>query len=246
MIWYFHAEYTEDGRNDLEPKVIYEDNHIIVVIKPFGMPSQEDDTGDMDMLRWVKEYVRVKYEKKGEAFIGLLHRLDRVAGGVMVFARTSKAASRISEQIRTHSFSKKYFAVIENTPDIPKGVLEDFLIKDKEKNKVSVVNGSVKEAKKASLCYKVIAASKGMSLVDIDLYTGRSHQIRVQFSSRKHPIIGDFKYGSAFPDKKAIALWSYMIELEHPVKKEKMRFTQVPPMEFPWSTFSDKLGSLDL
>lgn len=246
MIWYCHAEYTEDGRNDLEPRVIYEDNHIIVAIKPFGMPSQEDDTGDMDMLRWVKEYVRVKYEKKGEAFIGLLHRLDRVAGGVMVFARTSKAASRISEQIRSHKFSKRYFAVIENCPQVREGILEDFLLKDKEKNKVSVVEGSVKEAKKAALSYKVIADSEAMSLLDIDLYTGRSHQIRVQFSSRNHPIVGDFKYGSAYPDKKAIALWSYMIELEHPVKKEKIRFTEAPPLEFPWSTFSDKLGNLDL
>ncbi len=226
----------------MEPKVIYEDNHIIVVIKPFGMPSQEDETGDMDMLRWVKEYVRVNYDKKGEAFIGLLHRLDRVAGGVMIFARTSKAASRVSEQIRMRSFSKKYYAVIENTPEILEGIFEDYLLKDKEKNKVSVVKSSTKEAKKASLGYKVIDTKKNLSLVDVDLYTGRSHQIRVQFSSRNHAIVGDFKYGSAYPDKKAIALWSYMIELEHPVKKEKIIFTENPPDVFPWDSFKNNFN----
>lgn len=228
----------------MEPKVIYEDNHIIVAIKPFGMPSQEDETGDLDMLRWVKEYVRVKYDKKGEAFIGLLHRLDRVAGGVMIFARTSKSASRISEQIRTRSFSKKYYAVLENVPEISEGILEDYLLKDKVKNKVSVVNSSAKEAKKASLGYKVISTAKNLSLVDVDLYTGRSHQIRVQFSSRNHPIVGDFKYDSAYPDKKAIALWSYKIELEHPVKKEMIVFTQNPPMDFPWNTFAEKFKNI--
>ena len=172
--------------------VIYEDNHIIVVEKPVNIPSQGDKTGDKDMLTIIKEYIKEKYNKPGEVYLGLVHRLDRPVGGVMVFAKTSKAASRLSDEIRKNNFHKTYYAVVEGT--LPKeGKFEDYLIKN-EKENISYV--STKEKGKYScLEYTLISSKNNLSLVKINLITGRSHQIRVQFSSRHHPLVGDSKYG---------------------------------------------------
>lgn len=223
-----------------EPKVIYEDNHLIVAVKPFGMPSQEDETKDPDMLTWIKNYVKEKYHKPGAVYIGLLHRLDRVAGGLMVFARTSKAAGRMSEELRTHRFQKIYHTVVEGTMPEKSGTLKDVLWKDSEKNKVRVVSEGHIGGKEARLAYECIGRLGERSLMRVELHTGRSHQIRVQFASRGCPIWGDLKYGSKNP-KKTIALWSYHLAFIHPVRKEPMEFTAKAEDYYPedpvWSGF---------
>ncbi|WP_313018364.1 RluA family pseudouridine synthase [Acetoanaerobium noterae] len=225
------------GEIKVTPEVIYEDNHIIVVVKPFGMPSQEDDSKDLDMLSWVKAYVKEKYNKPGEVFIGLVHRLDRVSGGLMVFARTSKAAARLSDQIRKKQIEKKYTLVAEGSLEKKSGFMEDFLVKDKLNNKVKAFKNEVKDSKDAKLSYEVMDERQGLSLVSVDLITGRSHQIRVQFSSRGCPLYGDLKYGSSNPQKKSIALWSNYLSFEHPTKKEKLEFKIELPDHKPWDVF---------
>jgi len=210
--------------------VIYEDNHIIVVEKPYGIPTQADITNDIDMQTLVKEYIKEKYNKPGNVFVGIVHRLDRNVGGIMVFARTSKGASRLSEEIRSRRFKKTYIAWVNGTLKDKSGVLEDYLLKDEEKNFVRVVDKTTKGAKEASLDYEVIEEKENMSLVKINLHTGRAHQIRVQFSSRGHALLGDKKYGGS--DGKNISLWAYKISFKHPVKDEVVEFILEPGKEF--------------
>lgn len=220
-------------------KVIYEDNHLLVVEKPVNILSQGDDTNDKDMVNLLKNYVKEKYNKPGNVFIGLVHRLDRPVGGVMVFAKTSKAASRLSEQVRNKSFKKTYRAVIHGTMNKKEDTLKDYLYKNKKTNMVSVVNKNHKEAKNAELDYETLQSKNNCSLVQIDLKTGRPHQIRVQFASRKHPLFGDQRYGQDVNKVgQQIALWSYKIEITHPTTKEKMEFICEPPKEYPWDLFS--------
>ena len=176
-------------------KVIYEDNHLLVVEKPVNILSQGDNTNDDDMVNLLKKYLKEKYNKPGNVFVGLVHRLDRPVGGCMVFAKTSKAASRLSEQVRNKSFKKTYRAVIHGNMNKKEDDLLDYLYKNKKTNMVSVVSKNTKDAKDARLSYETLSSQKGMSLVQIDLQTGRPHQIRVQFASRKHPLFGDQRYG---------------------------------------------------
>lgn len=225
------------GEITVVPEVIYEDNHIIVAVKPFGMPSQEDDSKDLDMLSWIKAYVKEKYNKPGEAFIGLVHRLDRVSGGLMVFARTSKSASRLSEQIRKKQIQKKYLLIAEGSLKDKSGTLEDYLLKDKSDNTVQAFKSKVDGSKDAMLNYKVIDENEELSFIEVELITGRSHQIRVQFSSRGCPIYGDSKYGSINPQRKSIALWSAYLSFEHPTKKEKLELSVDVPEQIPWNFF---------
>lgn len=220
-------------------KVLYEDNHLLVVEKPVNILSQGDDTNDKDMVNLLKSYVKEKYNKPGNVFIGLVHRLDRPVGGVMVFAKTSKAASRLSEQVRNKSFKKTYRAVIHKTMSKKEDNLKDYLYKNKKTNMVSVVNKNHKDAKNAELDYETLQSKNNFSLVQIDLKTGRPHQIRVQFASRKHPLFGDQRYGKDVNKVgQQIALWSYKIEITHPTTKEKMEFICEPPKEYPWDLFS--------
>ena len=176
-------------------KVLFEDNHIIVVEKPANIPSQGDKTGDKDMLSIIKEYLIKKYNKKGDAYLGLVHRLDRPVGGVMVFAKTSKAASRLSEGVRNKEFSKRYLVIVDGKMENEKGVFEDYLVKNEKTNLSKVTDEKNKNAKKASLDYEVIKYNEetNLSLVKVNLHTGRHHQIRVQFASRGHSIYGDQK-----------------------------------------------------
>ena len=227
------------GAEVVNLEVIYEDNHIIVVKKPPNVLTQGDSTGDKDMLSIVKDYIKEKYNKPGDVYIGLVHRLDRPVGGVMVFARTSKAASRLSEQIRSRSFKKGYMAVLRGCPDEKSARLEDYLLKDKKTNTVSVVGASSEGAKKAALEYEMVQYEKGLSLVKIKLETGRPHQIRVQFSSRGTPLFGDQRYGKDVNKKgEQIALWSYYIRLTHPTLKKEMEFYLNPPKDVsPWNIF---------
>lgn len=208
-------------------KVLYEDNHIIVVIKPYNIPSQSDKTNDIDMLSLVKEYIKEKYQKPGNVYVGLVHRLDRPVGGIMVFAKTSKAASRLSESIRNKSFSKTYLAVVNGKFEKQNGVLENYLWKDEALNMSKVVSKDKKGAKLARLTYEVLAEKNDLSLVKINLETGRHHQIRVQFSNAGHSLYGDQKYGKGSMEKQ-IALWAYRLEFKHPVKDEIMKFEALP------------------
>jgi len=204
--------------------ILYEDNHLIVVNKPENILSQGDNTNDLDMLTILKEYIKKKYNKPGNVYLGLVHRLDRPTEGVMVFARTSKAAKRLSEDIKNHKFIKRYLALVNGTLDKKEGKLEDYLIKDEDK-KMSFVTDSSK-GKYASLEYKVLKEFDNKSLVDILLLTGRYHQIRVQFKNINHPLVGDQKYGS--DNSKHLMLCAYHLEFYHPITKEKMVFEKIP------------------
>ena len=212
-------------------KVIYEDNHIIVVEKPVNIPSQGDKTGDIDMLTLIKDYIKEKYNKPGNVYLGLVHRLDRPVGGVMVFAKTSKAASRLSDQVRTHKLDKRYYAVIEGK--LEEGTLKDKLFKDPKTNNTIVSD----LGKESILSFKNITHKDGLSLVDIHLETGRSHQIRVQFSSRGHALYGDQRYNKNAKVGEQIALFAYYLSFEHPVAKEKMEFKLDKPNRYPWNIF---------
>ncbi len=215
-------------KNDLE--ILYEDNHIIVVVKPFNILSQSDDTKDIDMLTLIKSYLKEKYNKPGNVYLGLIHRLDRPTGGIMVFAKTSKAASRLSEQIRLNLFTKKYLAIVSGYFDEKTGVFEDYILK-KEDNS-SVISNLGKYAK---LEYEVLKEKSNLSLVNILLHTGRHHQIRVQFASRNHPLYGDQRYGKA--SKKQLALFAYYLSFNHPVTKEKLEFIKYPDKVGIWKEF---------
>lgn len=216
--------------------VLYEDNHVIVVIKPQNIPTQEDDSKDIDMLSMVKNYIKEKYNKPGNVYVGLVHRLDRPTGGVMVFAKTSKAAGRLGEQIKNGEMSKKYLAVVEGTPKQESGKLINYLAKNEKTNTVSVVPQLTQGAKYAELKYKVLDKEENMSLVDVDLMTGRSHQIRVQLKHIGCPIYGDAKYGKVSSTRK-LALWSYYLRFEHPTTKKSLVFKVFPPEEKPWDKF---------
>lgn len=219
----------EDGFQMI--KILYEDNHILVVEKPINMPTQEDDSKDPDLLTELKKYIKVKYNKPGNVYLGLVHRLDRPVGGVMVFAKTSKAASRLSEQVRNHTLDKSYYAIVMGKVD--GGILNDKLLKNPKTN-MTVVS---EKGKEAVLTYKLVDYKDGMSLVDINLETGRSHQIRVQFSSRNYPLYGDQKYNKDAKVGEQIALFSYKLSLIHPVTKEKMEFSLDMPNTYPWNLF---------
>ena len=217
-------------------KVIYEDNHILVVEKPPNVPSQSDKTNDIDMLTICKKYIKEKYNKPGNVYLGLIHRLDRPVGGIMIFAKTSKSASRLSNQVREKIFKKKYLAVVDGKPESKTGILEDYLYKDERNNISKVVNKDKKNAKYAKLEYELIVYDevKNLSLLSINLYTGRHHQIRVQLSNFGHSIFGDQKYGTRGKGKQ-IALWAYELEIEHPITKEKMTFKDLPENKGTWS-----------
>ena len=216
-------------------KVIYEDNHIIVVEKVPNIPSQADKTGDVDMLSLVKDYIKEKYSKPGNVYLGLVHRLDRPVGGIMIFAKTSKAASRLSNQVREKVFKKKYLAVVDGKIEEEKGTLEDYLYKDQRNNISKVVNKDKKNAKFAKLDYEVLKYNKikDLSLVKINLHTGRHHQIRVQLSNFGHSIFGDQKYGKRGKGKQ-IALWAYELTIKHPTTKEEMTFKDLPEPKGTW------------
>ena len=218
--------------------VLYEDNHIIVVVKPCNVLSQSDSTKDIDMLTMVKEYVKEKYNKPGNVYIGLVHRLDRPVGGIMVFARSSKAASRLSQMIQEKRFSKYYLAVVRGLLDKKEDELSDYLLKEDSGNTIVTTK---EKGKLAKLKYKVLEENKSnnLSLVEIELLTGRHHQIRVQFASRGHSLYGDQRYG--IKDNNQIALWAYNLKFLHPVKKEMMNFTLFPPKNESWKMFNIKM-----
>ena len=214
--------------------VIYEDNHLLVVEKPVNMPVCEDESRDNDLLNCLKEYIKEKYNKPGNVYLGLVHRLDRPVGGVMVFAKTSKAASRLSKQVIEHDFGKTYLAVVCGKV-YEEGKLFDYLVKDKNRNMSFVTDKE--HGKEARLAYKRLGYKDGFSLVEIHLETGRSHQIRVQFSSRGFPLVGDAKYNKNHYGKTSVALFAKRLSFVHPVSKERLSFELDIPNRYPFSLF---------
>jgi 23S rRNA pseudouridine1911/1915/1917 synthase len=203
-------------------EVLYEDNHVIVCYKPAGVLSQADNTGDIDMLTLVKDYLKKRYNKEGNVFVGLVHRLDRMTSGVMAFGKTSKGAMRLSNDIANGDFFKEYLAVCEgNIEDYDETTLIDYLEKD-EKNNKSFIS---KNGKEAILTYRVITNKNNKSLVRVKLKTGRHHQIRVQMSNIGHPLYGDIKYGS--PHKDNLALQAYKLSFYQPVTRELLTFQKI-------------------
>ena len=216
-------------KKDLE--ILYEDNHIIVVYKPANILSQSDATGDIDMLTLLKEYIKEKYNKPGNVYLGLVHRLDRPVEGIMVYAKTSKAASRLSEQIRNNKLEKHYLAVVNGIIPEKNGEFRDFLLKKEDGN--TVVDN--KNGKESILEYEVLKEKDNLSLVRIHLITGRHHQIRVSFSSRGYPLVGDNRYGLG--EDVNICLCSYQLSFYHPTTKELLKFEKLPTMNQEWRLF---------
>ena len=212
--------------------VIYEDNHLLVVEKPINIPVQEDNSKDKDMLTILKEYLKVKYNKPGNVYLGLVHRLDRPVGGVMVFAKTSKCASRLSDQIRLNKFNKIYNAVVEGTIK-EEDKLTDYLLKDTKNNIVRVD----KNGKQSVLYYRKIKTIDNLNLIEIKLETGRSHQIRVQMSHNGNPLFGDQKYNKNSKVGEQLALFAKKLEFYHPITNELLTFEIDLPNRYPFNIF---------
>lgn len=226
--------------NDLQ--VLYEDNHIIVVFKPQNIPCCEDSSGDPDLLSIVKQHIKERENKQGNVYAGLIHRLDRVTGGVMVFSKSSKAAARLSEQMREGGFEKKYLTVVVGKPKQDKATLTNYLRKNVINNMVYCCPQSEEGAKLAELEYKTLETKQGLSLLDIKLHTGRTHQIRVQTAFMGTPVYGDMRYGGEKARKGKLALWAYSLRFSHPVTGEALRFIVEPPMdETPWNKFGNPM-----
>ncbi len=219
--------------------VVYEDNHLLVVVKPPNLLTQADATGDDDLLSQMKQYVKEKYQKPGDVYLGLVHRMDRPVGGLLCLARTSKAAARLSKQVSTHEMGREYLAITEgNLP--PDGTLRHYLIKDEVQNMVSAVPEGVPGSQLAVLHFDCISRMDNTSLCHIRLETGRAHQIRVQLATAGNPLVNDARYGHGVPGRQ-IALWGAKLTFAHPTRGEKMTFISSPQGET-WAEYSDVIG----
>lgn len=213
--------------------VLHLDNHLLVVAKPAGLLAQADETGDIDLLTLGKAYLKDHFNKPGNVFLGLVHRLDRPVSGVMVLARTSKAAARLTSQFKQRTVSKRYIALVEGSLK-GQGVYEDHMVKDGRQARI--VGKNHPKAKHARLAWSCIATNGTHSLMDIELFTGRAHQIRLQFASRKHPLIGDLRYGANGEfDGRNLALHAYHLALSHPTQKTPLQWRLMPPAS--WSAY---------
>lgn len=222
----------------IAPRIIFEDNHLLVVEKPVNIPVQGDDSNDLDLLNILKQDLKVRYNKPGEVYLGLIHRLDRPVGGIMVFAKTSKAAARLSDQIRTRVFKKIYLAIVRGIPQNKKGTLRDFLLKDSSNNMVSVVTEGTLDAKEAILDYEVLKSNGDLSLLRVQLHTGRPHQIRVQLSNAGYTLYGDQRYGAEVNKPgQQIALWAHSVTFIHPTMKDERTLTCETPKTELWVQF---------
>ena len=214
-------------------EVLYEDNHLLVVNKPAMLPTMGVGSSRPSLLSVAKEYVRGKFNKPGNVYLGVVSRLDAPVTGVVLLARTSKAASRLAEAFRNRAVQKVYWAVVSGRPDPPRGTLEHYLRKDERHRKMHVTNASAADAQLARLHYEVRATRGDLSWVEVQLETGRKHQIRVQLAKLGHPVLGDLKYGSAGQFPLGIALHARRLEIEHPIRKEPLQF--VAPLPAAWS-----------
>lgn len=225
------------------PEIVYEDNHLIVAVKPAGLLTQGDVTGDDCLLDQLKRDIKERYHKPGDVYLGLVHRLDRPVGGLVAFARTSKAASRLSEQLRTHAMAREYLAVAEGGSSMPdEGDLHDWLMQDEATGRVRAVPSGTPGAKEARLSFRVLGrdAAQDTALVHVRLQTGRKHQIRVQLARSGHPLLCDMRYGRGARGQ-SVALWGAVLRLTHPTRKEPMTFVSAPRGDafFPYAALID-------
>lgn len=213
--------------------IVYEDNHLLVVEKPVNMPVQEDDSKDKDLLTSLKEYIKKEYKKEGNVYLAMIHRLDRPVGGLLVFAKTSKAAERLNSEMKLGKIKKEYYAVIEGVVTEKKGTFVDNILKDERNNTVKID----RRGKESILEYKVVKVLDLNTLVKINLKTGRKHQIRLQFASRGYPIFGDQRYNDKAIPGEQIALFAKCLEFIHPTTKEVMKFELELPNRIPFNNF---------
>lgn len=218
--------------------ILYEDNHLIIVVKPSNIPVQKDASQDIDLLTMIKNYIKEKYQKPGNVYLSLVHRLDRPVGGIMVFAKTSKAASRLSNMIKNHEFKKSYLAIVHGKVK-NKETLKAKISKDEHTHSSYI---DTKNGKESILHYERVAYKDNLSLIKVSLITGRHHQIRLQLASIAHPLYGDNRYG--LKEQVPICLFAYALEFFHPIKKELMQFKVLPPMENKWTLFKNYLNNL--
>ncbi|MBR4533349.1 MAG: RluA family pseudouridine synthase [Bacteroidaceae bacterium] len=220
-------------------KVLYEDNHVIIVSKSAGEIVQGDKTGDTPLSETVKSYIKEKYQKPGNVFLGVVHRLDRPVSGVVIFARTSKALARLNEMFRTGAVQKTYWALVQNLPREEEATLTHYLVRNEQKNKSFAYSTERSGAKKAVLDYRVIGHTDRYHLLEVHLHTGRHHQIRCQLAAMGCPIRGDLKYGAARsnPDG-SISLHARSIRFEHPVSHQIIEVVAPCPTEGPWLAFT--------
>lgn len=225
------------------PEILYEDNHIIAVNKQSGDIVQGDETGDTPLSDFVKAYIKEKYQKPGEVFLGVVHRIDRPVSGVVLFAKTSKALSRLNELFKTKDITKTYWAVVKDKPQKDEGTLVHYHLKDEKQRKAKLYDKEIAYSKKCVLHYKTIAHSDNYFLLEIQLETGRFHQIRAQLAKIGSPIKGDVKYGFARPNEnsRSIHLHAVKIEFTHPVKKEKIIITAPVPEDKIWKFFEEQM-----
>ncbi|MCQ2958938.1 MAG: RluA family pseudouridine synthase [Bacteroidales bacterium] len=218
--------------------VLYEDNHILIANKPNNMLVQADTTGDLALEDYAKQYIKIKYNKPGAVFLNAVHRIDRPVSGVVVFAKTSKALTRLNEQFRSKEIKKTYWAIVKNRPKLEAATLTDFIRRDAKKNKSFVCQKGTKDAKEAKLSFKILASSDNYHLLEVDLHTGRHHQIRCQLSNMGCPIKGDLKYGAERSNKDGgISLHARSVEFTHPVTKETIKISAPVPKDSLWQAF---------
>ncbi|NOT74688.1 MAG: RluA family pseudouridine synthase [Cyclobacteriaceae bacterium] len=221
--------------------ILYEDNHLLVINKASGVLVQGDETGDKPLVEIGKEYIKVKYGKPGEVFLGVVHRLDRPVSGVVVFARTSKALARMNELFRSRETEKIYWAITDQRPSKIEDTLVHWLRKDEKKNKTTAFKKETTDAQHSELSYRLISRKKELSLIEVRPITGRPHQIRVQLSSIGCPILGDLKYGSELTTGDgSIGLHARSLSFIHPVKKELMKIEAPVPNKEWWNEFGGK------
>lgn len=219
-------------------QVLYEDNHIIIVYKQSGEIVQGDKTGDKPLSETIKEWIKQKYAKPGNVFLGVVHRLDRPVSGIVVFAKTSKALSRLNNMFRNGEVRKTYWAMVQTAPNMPEATLTNWLVRNEKQNKSYVYNNEMPNAKQAILKYKTIGQTEHYTLLEVNLLTGRHHQIRCQLAAMGCPIKGDLKYGArrSNPDG-SISLLSHKVEFIHPVSKQKIVVVSPLPIEKVWDNF---------
>ena len=225
-------------RKPLEDRILFEDNHLLIVNKEPSEIVQGDKTGDVCLLDDVKSYIKETYNKPGNVYAGLVHRIDRPVSGAVIFAKTSKALSRMTLKIKEREFSKTYLAIVKNKPPQEAGELSDYMIKNEAQNKSYIVSSNTKGAKLAQLRYRVIGSSDSYYLLEVELITGRHHQIRAQLAHMGCPIKGDLKYGfpRSNPDA-SISLHAYKLQFEHPTTKNPIIVIAPKPTGNPWDVF---------
>jgi 23S rRNA pseudouridine1911/1915/1917 synthase len=212
-------------------QILFEDNHLIAINKPHGQLVQADEGGELSLLDEVKAMIKDRDQKPGNVFVGLLHRLDRPVGGVVLFAKTSKGASRLSDQFRRHTIDKVYWAMVEGRPGKTAGEVIQWLVKDEASNIVTAYDHELAGSQRAELSYRVIEESGGKTLIEVRPKTGRPHQIRVAMSSLDCPIVGDLKYGAKIKLNHDIALFARSLAFDHPISKERITVTAEPTLE---------------